>query len=136
MEANSTIASLSEHVYTGFWINKAHPSPYGATITLTRQSGGFLIAFLAIYIGLVANSVWTIARFGLHFHFSSRLWPDGVYHQRQVLLKNSKTAQGALVDVYDLLFAWRGRGKAKFRRLLPVFLTAGVVALGFAIASK
>lgn len=135
MEASDT-GSLSQHVYTGFWVNKAYKSPYGATLTLSRQTGGFLIAFLAIYVGFVGTSVWNIVRFCLHVKFSSRLRPDGIYHQRQVLLKNARTAPEAVVDSFQLFWAWRNRSKESVWRLFSVATVAATVASAFAVASK
>ncbi|KAF2438610.1 hypothetical protein P171DRAFT_491268 [Karstenula rhodostoma CBS 690.94] len=126
---------ISQHVYTGFWINRTLDTPYGATLTLSRQSEGFLIAFLTVYVGFVGTSVWMIARFCLHFAFSARLRPDGIYHQRQVLLKNSKTAPEALQDAFYLLWAWRKRSKGGFWRVFPVVVGAATIASATAFAS-
>jgi hypothetical protein len=42
-------------VKLGFWTNWSHGKVQGATVTMTRQHGGFLIAFLAIFIGMVGK---------------------------------------------------------------------------------
>jgi hypothetical protein len=42
-------------VHLGFWTNWSHGKVQGATVTMTRQHGGFLIAFLAIFIGMVGK---------------------------------------------------------------------------------
>jgi hypothetical protein len=55
----------SYEVHLGFWTNWSYGKIQGATVTLTRKNGGFLIAFLAIFIGMVGkryapNSVWVL----------------------------------------------------------------------------
>jgi hypothetical protein len=42
-------------VKLGFWTNWSDGKILGATMTLTRQHGGFLIAFLAIFVGMAGK---------------------------------------------------------------------------------
>lgn len=39
----------------GFWTNWSDGKILGATMTLTRQNGGYLIAFLAIFVGMAGK---------------------------------------------------------------------------------
>ncbi|KAF2691131.1 hypothetical protein K458DRAFT_438815 [Lentithecium fluviatile CBS 122367] len=134
MAANSVDDSFSDDVFTGFWINRAYGSCYGATLTLRRQHGGFLIAFLAIYVSLTGKSFWKIARFLLHSYFSSAATTDGVYHQRQNVLRNAKAAPDAVAEVFWIMLAWRPRARRTVSRLMFVMVVAFFVTAGFVTA--
>jgi hypothetical protein len=124
-----------EHVHTGFWNNHAYSKIRGATLTLSLRNGGFLIAFLAIYVSLSGKGFWKIVRFLLHSFFSSTTLPDGVYHQRQAILKNAKTAMDAVEDAFFVILAWRQQSRRSLHRIGPVMIAAIIVAAAFAVAS-
>ncbi|KAF1942114.1 hypothetical protein EJ02DRAFT_466095 [Clathrospora elynae] len=124
-------------VKLGFWTNWSHGKIQGATVTLTRQHGGFLIAFLAIFIGMVGKSFWRLGCFALHRYFSSAEAQDGLYHQRQIILRNSDTAQDGAWRLLTSMFAWRSgrRARKPILRLLPIILAAFTVSAAFGVAS-
>jgi len=126
--------SFDDDVYTGIWINRSYGPIYGATLTLTRQNGGFLIAFLAMYVGVTGKSFWKITRFLLHSFFSSTALPNGIYHQQQAILRNSKSALDAVEEVLYAMFAWRKRARKNSLCLIPVLALAFIVTASFAIA--
>lgn len=122
-------------VYTGLWIARARGVVQGATITLGRQSGAILIAFLALYVGLAGSGCWNIVRFLLHRIFSTSSDVDGVYHQRQTILRNAGTAHSAVWELFQVSIAWRGKGARRhIKRLLPVMGLSAVLSLAFAAA--
>lgn len=124
-------------VYTGLWINRARGYVYGATITLSRQSGSFLIAFLALYVGLAGSGCWKIARLLLHRNFSSSASPDGIYLQRQTILRNSDTSLTAAWELLQASLAWRTkRAKRNMQRLWPLIGFSLALTLAFAAAGK
>ena len=129
-------ATDNDDVYIGVWTNHLHGSIYGATLTLEGQTGGFLIAFLALYVGATGKSFWKIARFLLHSLFSSSATPDGVYHQRQAILRNAASAPDAAWELLKTGFAWKKRTTSNWRRLLPVLLVALTVFASFLVAGK
>lgn len=53
-------------------------------LTLTQRDGGFLIAFLALFVSYVGTSFFRISCFAFHHFFSSAAPQDALYHQRQV----------------------------------------------------
>jgi hypothetical protein len=132
----SQLQSFDDQVYTGFWINQAKASPYGATLTLSRQAGSFLIAFLALFVGVTGQSFWTISRFLLHRYLSCESQSDGVYHQHQAILRNSRTAPHAVQETLRLMVAWRNRTRNLFFRLLPICIVACLISVGFAVAGQ
>ncbi|KAH8725985.1 hypothetical protein GQ44DRAFT_680159 [Phaeosphaeriaceae sp. PMI808] len=124
-------------VHLGFWTNWSHGKIQGATITLTRRNGGFLIAFLAIFIGMVGKSFFRLACFTLHRHFSSSEPQDGLYHQRQAILRNSDTAQDGAWRLLMSMFAWRSEKRARrpIWRLLPIIVLSFAISTIFGVAS-
>jgi len=121
-------------IYTGFWINWSRGKYAGATLTLSREDGGLLIAFLAFFIGVVGNSFWRLVCFGLHRYFSRPSPQDAVYHQCQAILRNCETSQNAVLNFFNLLFAWKQRAKRPISRLLPLVVLAIVVTCGSTVA--
>ncbi|KAF2474435.1 uncharacterized protein BDR25DRAFT_385987 [Lindgomyces ingoldianus] len=124
-------------VHLGFWTNWSHGKVQGATITLTQRNGGFLIAFLAIFVGMVGKSFWRLGCFCMHRYFSSSDPEDGLYHQRQAILRNSDTAQDAAWRLFISLLSWRSGARARrpIARLFPIILGALLISSAFGIAS-
>jgi hypothetical protein len=132
----SETTSYDEDVYTGIWINRSYGLIKGSTLTLDRRSGAFLIAFLALFVGTTGRSFWRIVRFVLHISFSAETNLDGLYYQRQAILRNGQLAADAALDLVLARFAWRKKAKHVDHRFLPVALMAAVVAATFAISGK
>lgn len=133
---DTATAQLADYdVYTGVWINTLRGRVYGATLTLDRQHGNALVAFLALYVGLAGQGFWRIASFLLHHAFSSSDIPDGIYHQRQAILRNSESAQMAAWELLQTSLAWRRKkGRKICIRLMPLILFSLVVSLSFTAA--
>ncbi|KAF2262432.1 hypothetical protein CC78DRAFT_618493 [Lojkania enalia] len=125
---------VEDDVYIGIWINRLYGPVHGATLTLDRQSGGLLIAFLALYVTVTGKSFWRIVRFWCHFFLSSIAHPDGVYHQRQAILRNWESAPDAAWEFIKIAVAWRRRARSNWTRLIPPLILAVFVTAGFAIA--
>jgi hypothetical protein len=66
-------------VYTGFWFNHQFSSVNGATLTLTATNASYLVAFLALFLGLVAGHLWAIFSFAI-FHIRSTPAKRGGQH--------------------------------------------------------
>ncbi|KAF1994209.1 hypothetical protein P154DRAFT_586672 [Amniculicola lignicola CBS 123094] len=109
----------------------------GATLTLTKQHGGFLIAFLAIFVGMVGKSFWRLSCFAFHRYLSSSKEEDGLYHQRQAILRNSDTAQDGAWRLFDSMLSWRSgrRASRPIIRLLPFIFVALIISAAFGVAS-
>lgn len=119
---------IDEDIYKGFWINQSLGAVRGATLTLDLQAGGLIIAFLALFIAATARSFWKITRF-LVYAIESKLGKqDGVYHQRQAILRNQPLALDAVLDLCRLSYAWRDRAKGSQQRVLPVILIASAIS--------
>lgn len=121
--------SIDEDIYKGFWINQSLGKVRGATLTLDLQAGGLIIAFLALFIAATARSVWKVTRFLVYANESTLGKQDGVYHQRQAILRNQSLALDAVLDLCRLSYAWRGRAKGSQQRILPVILIASAISV-------
>jgi hypothetical protein len=121
--------SIDEDIYSGFWINRSRGAFRGATLTLSREAGGLVIAFLALFIAASARGIWKLARYLLHTVGSKTDDQDGTYHQRQAILRNGSLPFDALWDLLRLSYAWRGRAKKVFRRVFPAICLAAIISL-------
>ncbi|KAF2690971.1 hypothetical protein K458DRAFT_398912 [Lentithecium fluviatile CBS 122367] len=120
-------------VHLGFWTNWSHGKIQGATVTLSRQSGGLLIAFLALFVSATGTSFWRICCFLTHSIYSKDEPQDGLHHQRQAILRNTASAHQGLVSLLWVCYSWR-KPKFPLRRILPLSLIAMLIAGAFAIA--
>jgi hypothetical protein len=121
--------SIDEDIYKGFWINQSLGTVRGATLTLDRQAGGLIITFLALFIAAAARSFWKITRFLVYANGSNLSNQDGVYHQRQAILRNQSLALDAVLDLCRLSYVWRDRAKGSQQRILPVVLIASAISV-------
>ena len=120
--------SVYDEVYKGFWINRSFGSLRGATLTLDRQAGGIIIAFLALFIAAAARSLWKITRFTICAIESASSNQNGIYHQRQAILRNQPIALNAALDLCRLGYVWRDRARGSQQRILPAILVASIIS--------
>ncbi|KAH8883500.1 hypothetical protein GQ53DRAFT_882709 [Thozetella sp. PMI_491] len=136
MSTPSPDASMVQHrVHIGFWTNWSRGSVFGATVTLSRDNGNLLIAFTAFFVGLVAARFWRIICLVLHRWFSTPESRDALHHQRQVILRNSESAESAFWSLSQLFWAWRRTNSRSLSRVLPSFTVALFCAVAFTVAS-
>ena len=125
-------------VYTGVWTNWSHGSIHGRTLTLPQQYGGFISAFLALYVSFAGGLFWRMLSFALHQarvtnHLNTRDW---LHHQCQVILRNSGMGSGgAAWSLFVLSFKSKGPFSRAFLRCLPFALLALLTLVLFSIAS-
>lgn len=124
-----TESSPDSRVYTGVWINWSHGKFFGRTLTVKRQDGDLLIAFVALFVTVVGTSFWRISCFAIHYYYSSEAPQDGVYHQRQAILRNSANSASGLWHLVRTVWAWRKNGTTTVTRVCPVIAHA-VLCLG------
>lgn len=126
-----------DKIYTGIWTNWSRGAILGLTLTTTKQYGNLLIAFMALFIGFVASRLWKISCLALHRCYSTAEKRSPIHHQRQVILRNSRTAESALFDILCLLWAWRKSQFPRIANLIPLtiftfcYLSAFTAAGGF-----
>lgn len=122
----STVSRTDFDVHLGFWTEWGQGRINGATLTLTRRDGGFLMSFVAIFIALSGKSLWRICCFIIHRSLSTTLPQDGLHHQRQAILRNADTPEGGAWKLAEALIAWRKHARRPILRLLPLALLAFV----------
>lgn len=128
---------MDDNIYTGLWTNWSRGAIMGATFTTTKQYGNLLIAFMALFVGFVASRAWRISCLILHRCYSTTADRNAIHHQRQVILRNSRTAESALFEILSLFWAWRKSQTQLVASLMPLvtfsvcYLAAFTVAGGF-----
>jgi hypothetical protein len=111
-------------IYTGVWTNWSKGKVLGTTLTTTQHNGAILIAVIALFIAYVSRRLWRILCFAIH-HLRSRASKsaqDGLYHQTQVVLRNSRDASTALWTWIQM--AWYWHNTARILRTTPLILFA------------
>jgi hypothetical protein len=124
------------NIYVGVWTNWSDGPILGRTLTISKQKGVFLTAFLSILITYTGGCFWGICRLLLHRRLSSNKPKDTLYHQRQAILRNTENGLNALWRFFRLSLAWRKRKPSRlFRRIIPFVLLSFLIVSSFAAAS-
>jgi hypothetical protein len=135
----STAAKLvmsSIPIYTGRWQDYSHAQVIGDTITLNVRWGGYLIAALSTFIGIVGTASWAITAFVIHQLRARNKKDDGVFFQHQIIYRNQGTATGALTDMCFVCWNWRKKRvnnlkkRTIFRSLPPIVVFLAFTAAG------
>ncbi|KAI0513189.1 hypothetical protein F5B22DRAFT_277829 [Xylaria bambusicola] len=117
------LTSSQQPVYVGQWTNWSRGPIFGATLTVTQRDGNLIIAFAAFFVTIVASRAWRIICVSCHQVFSSNKPQDALYHQRQVILRNSSSPQSTLWSLVQL--GWGPKGSS----IRKVGKTTGLVSL-------
>lgn len=109
----------------------------GATLTLRRTEGNYLLAFTSLFITIVSGCFWSIVRRVLHRCYSTSAPRDALHHQQQAVFRNSSSAFESFQILCSLAWVWRHmvKGKHCLLRLIPGILAAVFVVVAFGIAS-
>jgi len=130
----ATVDAPAHDVRLGVWTDWSQGKFHGATLTLSREDGNLLIAFLAFFVAFVGTRFWRLVCLVLHYVSSSHEAKDGVHHQRQVLLRNTPNAESAFWDVAGIGLAWRRNAEKVWSRLTPLLALAIACVIGFTLA--
>lgn len=95
-----------------------------ATLTTTRQKGDILIAFTALFISYAMSRLWRILCLLSHQVHSTPNQKDSIHHQRQVIFRNSSSADSGLISFLLALIAWRHSSWKELARIVPGALLA------------
>ena len=136
MSSSVTQSVTNQEVYLGFWINWSYGSIRGATLTLTKRDGGLLLAFLALFVTIAGTCFWRIVCFVLHYKLSSESFKDGIYHQRQAILRNAANSTSGLWSLLQMNWVWRKHTQAQpYRRILPLIMFSVIIICVFILGS-
>jgi hypothetical protein len=134
--SSTSAASFQYGVRTGVWTNWSRGYVPGATFTMSNSDGDLLIAFTTFFVSLVAVRFWRIACLVFHRFYSTRYPKDTLHHQRQVLLRNTSSADGGLWISLCLCWYWRHLTlkSASLFGILPIIAVAILCVVGFSVA--
>ncbi|KAI1736478.1 hypothetical protein F4680DRAFT_432254 [Xylaria scruposa] len=128
------VAINDNDVYVGIWTNWSRGRILGSTLTVTDRNGALLVAFLALYVSYTGTRFWRLICFILHYFLSSAEPQDGVYHQRQAILRNSTTGLQGFEQLARILWAWRKTALQLYRRTASILVISLASFLLFAVA--
>lgn len=106
----------------------------GATLTLSRTDGNYLLSFTAFFISLVSARFWRILCFIIHNRLSTQDPRDALHHQRQAILRNSSSASSGLWTLLQLTWTWRRIAGRLLARTIPIIATTIFCAAAFTVA--
>ncbi|KAL9618487.1 MAG: hypothetical protein Q9160_006806 [Pyrenula sp. 1 TL-2023] len=123
------------NIYLGQWTDWSYGPIAGMTLTLTHRNGGFLIAFVTLFVTITGARFWSTVSFVCHTTLSRRDAQDAIYHQRQAILRNATSSGTSVWRLLRLAWAWRRHDKASLlqRISLPHFLSF-ITLTSFAVA--
>ncbi|KAB5576596.1 hypothetical protein GE09DRAFT_627098 [Coniochaeta sp. 2T2.1] len=127
--------SDSHGVYLGLWTNWSRGPVFGATLTVTQSNANLLIAFLSFFVTYVGTRFWRIACLVIHYSYSSHAPGDGLYHQRQAILRNSTNAEDGLYTILCLGWVWRRIARQTWYRVIPLIIFASICVVGWTLAA-
>ncbi|RGP74710.1 hypothetical protein FSPOR_1289 [Fusarium sporotrichioides] len=124
---------MSFEIYTGTWTDWSRGRVLGATLTLSSRDASLLLAFIAAFVTVLAIRLWLIISFATHQLSAAGGKHDGLYYQRQVILRNIKSAPAAAWLFLQQAWYWRGIARSSLARTIPLALFCILYSLGFAV---
>jgi hypothetical protein len=124
---------MSFEIYTGTWTDWSRGPVLGATITLSSRDASLLLAFIAAFVTIVAIRLWVIIGFTAHQFLATGGKHDGLYYQRQVILRNAKSAPAAAWLFLQQAWYWRGIAKSAIVRTIPLAIFCILYFIGFTV---
>lgn len=119
---------IEKDIYTGFWVNRSLSKFRAATITLDQRMWNLFIAFIALFVGATARSVWKLVRFAVHHKLSTPTDEDAIHHQRQAVLRNTSLATDAVIQAVQMSHVWRHRAKGRFGGRARALVLLGIAS--------
>ena len=80
---------------------------FGKRLTVSSKAGGYLIAFLALYVTFSLTHLWHIICYCCHFWGSSLDKRHALHYQHQTLLRSGLPALDYALSMSKVLRAWR-----------------------------
>ncbi|KAF2459446.1 hypothetical protein BDY21DRAFT_338281 [Lineolata rhizophorae] len=125
---------MSAKVYTGFWIDWSNGKVDGATLTLVNRDAAYLVAFLAVFIGMAGACLWNLVCY-VSFRTRSTVKAKGpLHHQKQVILRNCHSEASAALAFLMLAIRSRSKTTKAAIAVLPWVFFAAAHMVGIALA--
>jgi hypothetical protein len=121
-------------VKTGVWTNYDHDTIHGATLTVTTRNGGFLIAFLALYVSISGGRLWSILAFVIHQARAETPHKTVLHAQQQIVLRNAGDSSSTIVGMLGLIWLQQGSRMSSSFRTAHLILCPLILLLGFSVA--
>ncbi|KAK3988034.1 hypothetical protein QBC44DRAFT_382752 [Cladorrhinum sp. PSN332] len=119
----------SSGIRTGHWVDWTKGNAVkGATVTLSTQGGGFLLAFVVLFVLFVGSQVWFIIRFVLHQSSATDEPQDALHFQQQALYRNSSSPLSSVLAFFRLHRTWKPEN---WKRTLPGVLLAAAFTIAY-----
>lgn len=112
---------------TGAGTDESH----GATLTLPTKWGLILVGFLALFVKMTGQHLWTTLCYGIHQSLASSRSRDNIYHQLQLVLRNTENESSFIWNLIKIGNAHRGAKFEAYRRSFLLIVFAAVHGLGF-----
>lgn len=125
---------MDNNIYTGIWTNWSRGAIFGLTLTTTKQYGNLLIAFMALFVGFIASRLWRISCLVLHRCYSTGEEKSAIHHQRQVVLRNSRSPESTMFEILSLFWTWRNSRPQRIVSLLPLIMFSACYLAAFTAA--
>lgn len=125
---------MDDNIYTGIWTNWSRGAILGPTLTISKQYGNLLIAFTALFVSFVASRLWRVCCVVLHRYHSTAADRNAVHHQRQVILRNSRSPDSAFFDILSLCWTWRKPQARRTVGLAPLIVFSAFYLAAFTAA--
>ena len=95
----------------------------GSTLTVPSATGGYLIAFLALFVTFSLGQLWGTICYWCHFLLSTFGTRDEFYYKHQALLRSGLPASDfAWSMLFGVLLPWRTRAAGRRRYNTGVFM--------------
>ncbi|PVH94023.1 hypothetical protein DM02DRAFT_603124 [Periconia macrospinosa] len=119
----------------GFWNNWSKKGALSATLTLPSNESKVLLVMITLFVSVVGGYTWNVICFVVHQLLSTHKGRDGLYHQRQVVLRNAQNPVSTLWYLIKLGCSWKSNTRRAVRRQLPFVLLAFAHIACFTIGS-
>lgn len=102
---------------------------------MPASEGLYLVSFLTLFVRWSGTNLWSILAFGLHQWRSTPERRDGLFHQQQVLLRNSVSDIRTLWMLIQLSWRWHGRVPRPLLRGRELAVPTAISATSIAAAA-
>lgn len=126
---------MSTNIYTGIWINHEYGRILGPTLTLKTRDGSLLLSFIAAFVAVAGNRLWRIISYFIHQVLASADPKDGVFHQRQAVLRNNASSIGTAWTILQMTWFWSKVSRRAVVKTFPLIIFSVGFSIIFAVAT-
>lgn len=103
----SVAQGASSYIHEGLWHDWSQSSVLGSTLTVNPYHASILSPAIAIFVAIAGSQLWRLFQFGLHQARASGRSDHFLYHQQQVVLRNTGADLNTIWRLLRLGIAWR-----------------------------